>query len=291
MTSHHSKDESSCHTGTEEEESSYCEESCNSSDDDDNLAQQNLLFLCQEGQMSIARKRFQLLLAHSKEDPNRDQLRKEIFQVGSDKNYPLHEILMGGTSDTNALLLAELILTEARVWKGPFLTMLTAQPPSHQRTALHWATWGNSSLEILRGLVKANPEALVLRDKTQQGNRTPLETFRHYYGKFDKEEDSPTQQKLQFLERCTKSWTRHRLRLSVYKSTVFYFRQQHRTPFDEKARKELKIKPRPWFALSVLGDLLQREVQPLVFYILDFAGKDAKIEISNRKKRKRKGGT
>ena len=218
--------------------------------------------------------RFQLLLSHGKNDHcYLDQLKKEIFQVGSDKNYPIHELLMGGTTDMNAVSFAEVILNEGRAWKGPFLTMLNSQPPSHQRTALHWAAWGDASLEILHNLVNANPEALVLRDKAKQGNRTPLEIYQHYYGKYDKEEDSSTQQKVQFLKKSEKSWIQHRLRLTIYRAAVFYFRQQDLTPFDEKTRKEFHIKPRPWFALSVIGDLLQREAQPLALCILDFVGK------------------
>jgi hypothetical protein len=160
-----------------------------------------------------------------------DRLKKEIFQVGRDNNYSLHEFLMGGTSDTNASALMEEILDMGKLWKGSFLTMMNAQPPSHHRTSLHWAAWGNATLPILRALVMANPEALVLRDGTSQGRRTPLEVFRRYFG--SDPDRLFVREKLEFLDSATKNWTRYRLRLAIYKSAVLYFRKQGLTPFDQ----------------------------------------------------------
>jgi hypothetical protein len=275
----------------EEDESCYEESSSVSDEDDDDddeeilMSRRSLLFLCQEGQIRIARQRLQSLKHANK----MDRLKKEIFQVGRDKNYSLHEILMGGTSDTNAFAMTEEILDMGKSWKGPFLTMMNAQPPSHHRTSLHWAAWGNATLPILRALVMANPEALVLRDGTSQGRRTPLEVFRRYFGS-DVADRPFAREKLEFLDSATKKWTRYRLRLAIYKSAVLYFRKQGLTPFDQKDRKANKIKPRPWFCLSTLGDLLQREMQLLVLQILEFVGRDAKVQ-STVKKRKRNGGS
>jgi hypothetical protein len=122
----------------EEDESCYEESSSVSDEDDDDddeeilMSRRSLLFLCQEGQIRIARQRLQSLKHANK----MDRLKKEIFQVGRDKNYSLHEILMGGTSDTNAFAMTEEILDMGKSWKGPFLTMMNAQPPSHHRTSL-----------------------------------------------------------------------------------------------------------------------------------------------------------
>ena len=152
----------------------------------------SILWLCQEGQLQLARKRFEWLVQQQRKEEEEEQqqqqqqqpqhasstaattssfqqqLFKEVFQVGQDKNYALHEILMGGTSDTNAYQLACHIMDyafggqeetrEDHVTLGhtdPLLhrtardraatKMLAARPPSHQRTALHWAAWGNAT--------------------------------------------------------------------------------------------------------------------------------------------------
>lgn len=277
-------------TDNEEEDSSYLcsDDGADSEENDDDIlmSRKSLLFLCQEGQIKIARKR----LLSLKNAGNMNQIQKEIFQVGRDKNYPLHEILMGGTSDTNALAMTEEILEIGKSWKGPFLTMMNSQPPSHSRTPLHWAAWGNATLPILRSIVTANPEALVLRDGVSQGSRTPLAIFLRYYFSAEARPSPPIFEKNEYLERVTKEWKRHRLRLAIYKAAIWFFREQDLVPFNQKDRKENKIKPGPWFALSVIGDLRQREMQPLVWQILEFIGKGANAQSDSRKKRKRGKG-
>jgi hypothetical protein len=297
------------------------------SDDDDHTITfrrkggRSLLWLCQEGQLQLARKRFDWLWQEQRKE-NGDtkgsfaaQLHKEVFQVGHDKNYPLHEILMGGTSDRNAYQLTRSILDyavgchereapdgntqqnnqqrpTAAVTRQAATKMLAARPPSHQRTALHWAAWGNANLEILEALVRGYPEALLLRDKRNQNQRTPCEILKHYYYNPNRHDHTATPadtSKPDYLERCTNSWRQHRLRLAVHMSVNRYFSASSSpssdavsssalpkpptlTPFDPHDRKRTQIKPKPWFVLSVLGSLVQREMKPLAVHILGYVG-------------------
>lgn len=261
------------------------ESSYSSSDDETDLVRRNLLFLCQEGQLRIANQRFDTLV----QENNINQLKREIFQTGTDKNTPLHEILMGGTSDSNAKALTEKILDISQQWTIPYRAMLIAQPPSHLRTALHWATWGNADVSIIETLVNGNPEALVVKDRRNKGNRTPTEIYRHYFIHRDRtggivSEENRT--KFEFLERSMQKWVKQRVRNTIYASALYYFRNQSLTPFNKKDRKIAGVRPKPWFVLSTLGYFIQREIQPLVFLVLSFIGKDAKIQ-GITKKRKR----
>lgn len=313
----------------------------------------SILWLCQEGQIPLARKRFEWLRRNQQQqsassshrkgsDRNIDdgdndecfakQLEKEVFQVGRDKNYALQELLMGGTSDRNAHQLTLQMLDFSQHYPQQQGRMLSAQPPSHQRTALHWAAWGNADLSILQRLVKGYPEALVVRDKKDHGHRTPLEILKRYFSDLrsninaataaghSHNPDSPPQPRIAYLERCTKSWTRHRLRQEVHKCVLRYFAphprqlvhgssssssplglQQHSpseaesmsmmlTPFDKVHRKQrANIKStKAWFVLSVLGSLVQREMKPLALHILGYVGKDAKVASQRRRQQKKK---
>ncbi|GFH54916.1 hypothetical protein CTEN210_11392 [Chaetoceros tenuissimus] len=261
------------------------ESSYSSSDDETDLVRRNLLFLCQEGQLRIANQRFDTLV----QENNIDQLKREIFQTGTDRNTPLHEILCGGTSDSNAKALTEKILDISQQWTIPYRAMLIAQPPSHLRTALHWATWGNSDISIIETLVNGNPEALVVRDRRNKGNRTATEIYSHYFIHRDRTGGIVSEEnkaKFEFLEKSMQKWVKQRVRNTVYASVLYYFRNQSLTPFNQKDRKIAGIKPKPWFVLSTLGYLIQREITPLVSLVLSFIGKDAKIQ-GITKKRKR----
>eukprot|EP00957_Ditylum_brightwellii_P019422 1465564-Ditylum_brightwellii.AAC.1 len=186
-----------------ESESEYNESEHNSSEcDDENWEEEEeeefkgkpLLWLVQEGLMPEACQRFENL--HSSSSPsssNKDgiSLNKQIFQVSrEDGNYPLHEILMGGTQDSNARKLALMILDygHAKTIKPTtfcakdFIKMLSCQPKSHKRTCLHWAAWSNSELIILQRLVWGYPEALLIPDAKDKGGRTPLEIYKRYHG-------------------------------------------------------------------------------------------------------------
>lgn len=261
-------DEDSYQTDDEEEESKL-------------IQTKTLLFLCQEGQIRLARQRLKML----QEENKLEILKKEIFQTGQDQNYPLHEVIMGGTLEESSKNIIPEILEIGQRWKGPLLLMMNAQPPSHGRTALHWATWGNASLEILRALTLANPDALLLRDKKAQGSRTPLEILKRYHvpSRCNVFHQS-AMKKVNLLESSTQLWIQHRLRLAVYKATLYWFRHEDMVPFDKKGRKEAGISPKHWFCLSVLGYCLQREMEPLMWRILGFVGGNAKV--ASRKRRR-----
>jgi hypothetical protein len=280
----------------------------------------SILWLCQEGQLQLAIQRFDWLLQEQRKEHSatkgsfQAQLHKEVFQVGHDKNYPLHEILMGGTSDTNAYQLTRSIMDYAfgcseseesdrnqhnqrtlpAATRQAATKMLAARPPSHQRTALHWAAWGNAKLEIVQALVRGYPEALLLRDKRNQNQRTPAEILKHYYYNPHRNNDNtshPDTTKRDYLEGCTTSWRQHRLRLAVHLSVHRYFPSPSSldavpctlppppplTPFDPHDRKQTHIKPKPWFVLSVLGSLVQREMKPLAVHILGYVGGQARV--------------
>mmetsp|Transcript_25080 Transcript_25080/g.41624 ORF Transcript_25080/g.41624 Transcript_25080/m.41624 type:complete len:298 (-) Transcript_25080:242-1135(-) len=267
--------------------------------DDDHDAQQlytqkSILWLCQEGLLPEARRRFEVLLMADNNN-HAQLLKRQIFQVGNDGNYPLHEILMGGTSDTNAHALVVSILDFATEHHPQqCAAMLSRRPKSHLRTPLHWATWagGNVDIELVQKLVRAYPEALILRDKPDKGRRTPLEIFDRYHLQINHLQTAAVSA---YLKKAMQSWTRHRLRLTVHLAAHHYFgnndndndndTDNNLTPFDKSSGRN-GIKPRPWFCLSVLGFLLQREMKPLVLHILGFVGKDAKVLDHHRSKKR-----
>jgi len=275
------------------------DESGDDSSADEHLEQnRTILWLCQEGQIHLARKRFDSLLStgDNATASKHKKLRKEVFQVGRDKNFPIHEILMGGTSDRNAYAMTLAILDFAKKFPLERQRMLSTAPPSHGRTALHWAAWGNAKLEILDGLVRGNPESLLVKDKKSQGERRPLEILKRYFS--NRNSSTTMDPRVAFLERMTASWVSHRVRLSVHLCANRYFGPGDRTdspliPFKKSHRQYAGIKPKPWFLLSVIGYLLQREMKPLALRIISFLGGNAKVEPKKRrqtvssKKRKR----
>jgi hypothetical protein len=279
-------------------------------------SKRTVLWLCQEGQIHLARKRLELLLSERGEpiSPFADQLRKEIFQVGRDKNYALHEILMGGTSDRNAYAITLSVLEISKNNPSDRLKMLSCAPPSDGRTPLHWAAWGNAKWEILDALVKGNPEALLVRDKKNRGERTPLEILKRYFSRSlpgaelnifslfaGGAASEPDNSRIPSLERMTTSWVSHRVRLVVYLCANRYFGatqdQQPLVPFDKADRRVANIKPKPWFLLSIIGYLVQREMKPLALRIVSYLGSNAKIVPKKRRKqlqtdqKKRQRGT
>lgn len=257
-----------------------------------------ILWLCQEGQIHVARRRFDLLL-NSDEPRHAEQVQREVFQVGRDKNYALHEILMGGTSDRNAHALVLGILNYAKDYPAQNIEMLSAQPPSHRRTPLHWAVWSNANYEIISTLVRWNPEALFLRDKKNQGERTPIEILKRYFANGPGEANPDyhpieADRRFIYLEKCAKSWASHRVRLTLHLCARSVFMLPSRcetntqpTPFSKEDRKVWAIKPKPWFLLSVIGFLLQREMKMLALHIISFVGGNAK-QTTSKKERKRK---
>lgn len=264
-----------------EDESSHASSEWEEDDEEASLCGRSLLWLCQEGQIQFARRRFDTLFNGKK----MDQLKTEVFRVARDKNYVLHELLMGGTSDSNAYKLSIQLLEFCKEYPNDYRQMLLTQPPSHKRTALHWAAWGNAKMEILQPLAFGNPEALVLKDTAGQ---TPREVL-HYYFCSSRNDNlpNPNDPRLLLLERLATSWTKHRLRLTIHQCVARYFVTQQLTPFDKSHRKETNMKPKAWFVLSILGTLLQREMKPLVHRILQYTGGSAKIAAKGKVRKKR----
>ena len=259
-----------------EEDSTF--ESDESESEDDVSLTRSIRWLCQEGQLRLARQRFERLSADSSTQ-RQQQLKQEVFSC-VDRNYALTEILMGGTSDSNAHALASTLLIYAKDFPIEAQKMLLTKNSSHGRTPLHWAAWGNAALDIIHKLVRLCPEAMLLEDKKMHGQRTPQEIM-HYYNR-------SSISKLEYLERAGKNWIQHRLRLAVYEAAFYHFAKLQLTPFDKKDKKVAQVKPRPWFLISVLGFLLQREMKPLVGTILSFLGHGAKFQRKGRRSRKRK---
>lgn len=314
--SHYSEEDEWSESGS----SFAVEEECYSEDDGEEdlvSARKPLVWLCQEGMIPEARKCFDALAAAAAANSTGqtdtatattiDSLHRQVFQINRDGNSALHEILAGGTADTNAKTLCRQILDYISGHPVECAQLLSKQPKpkSDGRTCLHWAAWGNADSDILFALVRLCPEALLLRDANPKGSRTPAEIFQRYYAGNNAEV-------CRLLNQFTASWTEHRVRLAVHACAKRYFvssslrkisrplsQKSQRTkeeeplppytPFDKKDRKLTKIKPRPWFALSVLGYCLQREMKPLAIRILAFHGKRAAV--AGKKRRRRASAT
>ncbi|CAB9506782.1 expressed unknown protein [Seminavis robusta] len=296
----------------DEDDEDFDDDSEESDGDNEAVLQRSLLWLCQEGQIQLAHRRFDHLMADKEQQL---QLQREVFQVSRDKTTALTEILMGGTSDRNAFVLTtKLLAFSSRQYPQKLRHILSLQPhAANSRTALHWACWGNARMEILKPLVESFPEALLLRDAPRSGKRTPAEMFQHYHGSSTEtaQDDwqvddvngtaaatirhTNSQDRLQFLQHQTKRWIQHRLRNAIYLSMLHYFHDNNNntnkdslTPFDETDRKQRanKMRPKQWFILSVLGSLVQREMKPLAWHILGFVGGTARASAITKRKRK-----
>ena len=140
----------SSHDDEEEDWQEDSEEEDYQDDSEEELPQRSLLWLCQEGQIPQAHRRFEQLLANN----NQAQLEREVFQTSRDKTTALTEIVMGGTSDRNAYALTlKLLEFAAQTSPTRLRHILSLQPhAANSRTALHWACWGNASMEILQKL-------------------------------------------------------------------------------------------------------------------------------------------
>jgi len=250
-------------------------------ENEDSLGRQSrsILWLCQEGQIHVARRRLEALIGRGTSDNDAAAtLKKEIFQIGHDKNYPLHEILMGGTSDENASAMTLAIMEITSRYPTEQRQMLSATPPSHLRTPLHWAAWGNAKMEILVALVNGNPDALLVRDKKNQGHRTPVEILKRYFGNNPDLTDRD-RRKIPYLERAAASWMSYQIGLAVHLAANRYFGTAGQrepsvvlVPFYPRHRRQSGMKPKSWFLLSIIGYLIQREMKPLVLKILSYVG-------------------
>lgn len=263
-------------------ENDFCEEEDWSDDDDHVNNGRSLLWLCQEGQLDSALQRvLSWERQATKDGVTNDSIRRELFQTNADGNYALHEILMGGTTDSAAFELTRLVVTKCLTdyANDARSTIFAATPPSHRRTALHWAAWGNASKDLLQLIAKANPEALCLRDDKRKGFRTPLEISQRYWAKSEGTE---------LLHRWTASYLPYRVQFTVHLCAHRHFLIHQLTPFLSIDRRKAGLAPRAWFALSVIGYVLQREMTGLVLHILSFIGKGAKIDGKKRKRGKSK---
>lgn len=296
------------------------EYSLSSDDEDDSsvgvCSNRSLLWLCQEGLTEQANRKYDILLEQQQELV----LEREVFQKSRNTTTALTEILMGGTSDRNAYQLATKLLQymTARnnhdVCRDKVRHILSLQPRSaHRRTALHWACWGNANLDdVIKPLVQCCPQALLLRDARSSGHRTPVELFQYYFcggrrthdvvqppddGGINNATHHHRQEKLEYLHNETTRWLQHCLRNTVYQCALRYFSYDNDknrsglTPFDQKHRKQTKIRPKQWFVLSVLGSLIQREMKPLAWHILGFVGYQATEKhnrYTSRRRAKRK---
>mmetsp|Transcript_2051 Transcript_2051/g.3704 ORF Transcript_2051/g.3704 Transcript_2051/m.3704 type:complete len:303 (+) Transcript_2051:412-1320(+) len=277
----------------------WADENCsNSSSDadwseDDESEGKSLLWLCQEGQLDRALERVRgwddEIASRTKSDDTKqtnsrnsansdDPIRRDLLQINTDGNYALHEILMGGTTDSAAAELIHLLVSRCCVdYPTESRAMFAATPPSHGRTLLHWAAWGNADVAVLELIMRANPEALCQRDNASHGSRTPREISERYW---------PDSAGTTRLQRWTVNYLPHRLRRTLHLCVHRHFVTNAQTPFDNADRRASGLAPRPWFVASVMGYALQREMTELALHILSFIGKGAKVgALKSEKKR------
>jgi hypothetical protein len=192
-----------------------------------------------------------------------------LFQTNADGNYALHEILMGGTTDSAASELSRLLVSRCnRYYPIDSQVMFAATPSSHGRTLLHWAAWGKADVALLQLISKANPEALCIRDDKPHGCRTPLEISERYW---------PEAEGTVLLQQWMARYLPYRVSRTMHLCAHRLFVTNGLTPFHGADRKKAALPPRPWFVASILGYALQREMMGLALRILSFVGKGAKI--------------
>ena len=289
------------------------EDSSSSDEDESNNSskRRSLLWLCEEGQVRRALEHY-----HHRIKDNNDQ---ELFQTNADGNSVLHELLMGGTQDSSAKELSQLLVhryhslvyyprsddednddnQQKLLTRQKTLQLFSSAPRSHRRTLLHWAAWGKASAELVRTIVQIHPESICRRDKPDKGGRTPLELAQRYWP------NDPMTQVLQNLQHkylpiriqttvhlCVVRWFASPSSSSSAAAAASFQQQPPLTPFDKQHRKEIaKLSPRAWFVASVLGYCLQRELKGLMLHILGFVGHKAQLEKKATKKRKKNAKT
>lgn len=169
------------------------------SSDDEDVSNRTLLFLCEEGQLDRALirvrdwdKRYppcsgdkKNMRASDDDDKTRSIIKQELFRKNIHTgNYCLHEILAGGISDKSALELVERILERYRIdYPNESRNIIfKAQPKdSNKRTILHWCAWSKVPSYILKQVINANPECMLLKDNLSHGSRTPCEIAKRYW--------------------------------------------------------------------------------------------------------------
>ena len=224
------------------------------------LQSQSLLWLLNCCERGTALWKFEKL-RHEEEDGHENVLKEQVFEQDTYGRFPLSVALFAPhiSGDETAYKITIGLVEYAQNFPGEGRQMLLATW-REEKTALHWAAWGNATEELLYKIAIGAPEALLLKD---EAGRTPFETLKRYFS------SSP---KLDLLKRLELSWRRHVFRSTLYLSVIRYFvTQPTLIPFHREHSKRAGIKSQQsWFYLSVMGSLMQREMKPLVIRILNY---------------------
>ena len=258
------------------------------------------------------------------DDGTTSTLLEEIFDLGEYDEYPIHvclrtsmQLRTSSERECTYKFITEIIHRVQEYSRVDAWDMLLGTFPVHK------VIGGGHDYRTLTAIIKACPEALVQKgDDYYTSDKTPLEYLDRLFKlsqRISIQPITPEQNSLarDYIQRNATSWTQHRLRLSLYQIVKYYFlgdnnsissssscsRRNYQkcttttsttdktnarslvlTPFNEQDRELYNISPQPWFAISVLGDLLQREMKPLMQHILSFVGYDAKVEYDNDSK-------
>ena len=247
------------------------DETCNNKNNKQDNSTPSLLFLCQEGQFSLALRRFAALAQGADAQVRRRQEVMERCDGDNDDNnaFALHEIFMHGTTnidnDAKELALEMLHYMRDNLTQRQQLNILCHPcPPQDERTALHWACWGNAPVEILQSLIQLAPDAMVMRDAHEQ--RTPLDLLVRYFPQYTAGRRCLTNAAQRFAQ-LRLQWT---LQLCV-RHYFFSYSESLITPFDAQYRQRAGVKCRKaWFVASVLASLRRREMTHLTRRILSF---------------------
>lgn len=243
-------------------------ETCNNNIKQDNSTP-SLLFLCQEGQFSLARRRFAALAQGADAQVRRRQEVLERCDIDDNNAYALHEIFMHGTTniDNDAKELALEMLHYMRdsfTQRQQLKILCHPCPPQDERTPLHWACWGNAPLEILQSLIQMAPDAMIMRDAHEQ--RTPLDLLVRYFPQYTAGRRCLTNAAQRFAQ-LRLQWT---LQLCV-RHYFFSCSESLITPFNAQDRQRAGVKCRKaWFVASVLASLRRHEMSHLTRRILSF---------------------
>jgi hypothetical protein len=285
----------------DDDDDDYLSDSSYESDssDDEDVSNRTLLFLCEEGQLDKALirvrewdkrcppcsgdnpKKKKMRAVDDDDKTTRSIIKQELFRKNIHTgNYCLHEILAGGICDKSALELVEHILERYRI---DYLNesrniIFKAQPKdSHKRTVLHWCAWSKVPSYILKQVINANPECMLLKDNASHGSRTPLEIAKRYWS------DDPI---TKILKSSLDSYLPYRIQFNVHLCINRIFKlSQHNdaddarnflTPFNKIDRKITGLTPRTWFVASVIGYTMSREMNNLALHIISYMGYGAK---------------
>jgi len=284
-----------------------------------------LLFLCEEGQLDKALERVRKWdeqdndhgsnLKKSGNNKNKRSkkmiMKQELFRKNVHTgNYCLHEILAGGICGTSTPELVDWLLKRynSEEYRNKARdTIFKAQPKdSHGRTVLHWCAWSKVPMYVLKQVIVANPECMLLRDHSSHGSRTPYDISKRYWGINDPN--------TMILKSSLDLYLPYRIQynvhlcinrifnLSVTATPTTEVRNDNNCdnmvqegnivlvePFREKDRKSMKIRPKPWFVASVIGYTKQRQMDHIANHIVSYIGYKSKaVENKEKKNMKRK---